>query len=218
MGKVSLKQAQEVMAKAGTNCDWEAVMSEQAQEAIKDPILFGQEFTHFLQNGGQAMPVTINGIVPPQGGRIHIMSVLVDESRDWEDVVKAVAGDVNPGGYIWLVGDKYPSVSTAELEMRTIFLVNFSQCMSSEDVLSWSRSEHLRPVTPRTVFAVGEHYPNLHAVLGMSRVSVISLEHCLSEGKLCICLVSLRERQSGISLQELASSRKRTDWFAFVRE
>lgn len=218
MGEVSREQALEVMAKAGTNCDWRMVTSRQAQEAIKDPIHFGREFAMFLQNGGQAMTVTIDGIVPPQGGRIHVMSVSVDESRRWEDAVKAVAGDINPGGYIWLVGDEYPSVSTTESNVRVIFLVNFGERVISEDVLVWSKGKSLHPVTPRTVFAVGEYRPNLNGVIGMGRISVVSLKCCFFEGKSCICGVRWSGQRRDIFLQEFACAWSKNNWFAFVRE
>jgi len=120
---VSLDQSHEVMAKIGTNCDWSAIPSDVAKEAYGDPKRLGAEFTRFLQNGGRMVVVTTDGIVLPPGARMHIVTVMVDESRPWDEAVNG-GGPNTPANYdIRKVGDQYPPTAGATPKMRVIYLL-----------------------------------------------------------------------------------------------
>ena len=217
MNQVSREQSLEVMAKLGTNADWSQVNSEMAQRIINDPTGSGQEFTRFLANGGRVTIVSTDGIIAPKGGKIHIISVPVDESHVWNDAVGAAGPNTGRDWNIWKVGDQYPPAATAQ-GLQQVILINFGKYMQSEDVLAWGKEQHLRPASPRSVFAIGEHCPNLNRDLAMDYMAVVSLVACSFGGERRVPRVwwSRSERESRLSW--FGNEWDGRCWFAFVRE
>ena len=216
MGQVSREQSLEVMAKLGTNTDWSQLDSEVMQRIIKDPTGSGREFTRFLANGGRVTIVSTDGITAPKGGKIHIVSVQVDESRAWKDAVSAAGPNTGRDWDIWKVGNQYPP--TAIRSSRQVILVNFGKYMQSEDVLAWGRTQNLRPASPRSVFAIGEHCPNLNRELVMDYMAVVSLVPCSFEGERRVTNVWWSRSGRKSYLRWFGSGWSVYDWFAFVRE
>lgn len=183
MGKVSREQALEVSVKIQTNINWDELDSELLQEILRDPIALGREATRFLQNRGRVMVVTTEGIVPPPGGKIHIVSVMVDESCPWKDAVKAAGPNTGSDWLVWQMGEQYPAVVGAKPTLWQIILVNFGKYTRSEDNLVWGKQQKLVPISPRAVLAVGEHCPTLNKDLGLDYMAAVSLVSCSFEGE-----------------------------------
>ncbi|MDP2816052.1 MAG: hypothetical protein Q8O19_05175 [Rectinemataceae bacterium] len=157
-------------------------------------------------------------ITAPEGGRIRIVTIPVDESRDWRDAISPLS-NTSPDSNVWKVGDQYPAVAGAKGK-RKIILVNFGEgsATSSETAIAWGKERGLRLITPREAFAVGEHKPNLHTELGLSFMAVVSLVTCSFSGKSRVCYSWWRgaERRAGLSW--FGGGWDGDSWFGFVRE
>ena len=219
MAEVGLKQGLEAMSKLFTKPNWSAISSEGLQKAI-DAQDIGEQFTLFLANGGRMQIVmTTDGITVPDGGRIRVVAVPVNESRDWSEAVKAAGPNTGRDWAIWRMGDQYPP-REAGSGLTQVILVHFGpgKHTKSEDNIAWAKSQGLVPASPRKVFAVGEYCPTLHRDLGMDSMAVVSLKQCSFEGgPYCICVwFGGSGRRARGDWFDCGWSDD--DWFAFVRE
>lgn len=155
-------------------------------------------------------------IAPPEGGKIHIVSVFVDEARPWDQAVRTADPNTPESYAVWKVGDQYPPQQFKN--DQEIILVNFGKYISSEDVIEWGRGQKLRPATPRSCFAVGEHILNLHTDLGVEYMAVVSLVQCSFGGSQRVCGVWRGRSGRGVGLCWFGSDWSGSYWFAFVRE
>jgi hypothetical protein len=220
MGKVSRDHALEAGAKIQTNIDWDQIDSKLLDEILKDPIALGREATLFLANRARMqVSITTDGIVIPQGGRIHIVPVAVNESRDWNEAVAAAGRNTDKGSDIWKMGDQYPP-SEVGSGLSKIILVNFGSGKNtlSQDNLAWAKSQHLVSASPRKVFAVGEHCPTLNRVLGMDSMAVVSLKECSFVGRQLVTCVWFYGSKRKAHLSWFGNEWGDGCWFAFVRE
>ncbi|MBI2604260.1 MAG: hypothetical protein HYW56_01835 [Candidatus Harrisonbacteria bacterium] len=114
-------------------------------------------------------------ITAPSNGKINIISVLVNEARQWPAVVRA-AGSETPQEYaVWTFGDLYPPKIGAVEGPRRIILAYFGEeGQWGEGAQKWGNGEGLRPSTPRAVCAIGEYHPKLFDRLNMDPVTVIA--------------------------------------------
>ncbi len=220
MGMVSRDQALESGAKLQTNINWDVLDSKHLQETFGDPIRLGREATFFLANGGRMQIIlTTDGIQIPEGGRIHIVAVPVNESRDWKESLSAAGPHTGRDWDIWRMGDQYPPTE-GQSGLAKIILVNFGPGKNtiSEANIAWAKSQKLVLASPRKVFAVGEYCPNLNRELGMDSMAVVSLEQCSFGGEQRVVSVWWREsgREAGRHWFALGWSGR--CWFAFVRE
>ena len=216
---VSLDQSHEVMAKAGTNCRWDEVRSEQAKEACRDPIRLGAEFTRFVQNGGRVTVMMTDGIIPPPGGRIQILTAVVDESRSWEDAVKAAGPDTGRDWDIWKVGGKYPPRPRAKPSLKHVVLCNFGKIIEScEEALTWGKEQKLKPVTPRVVFSISEHYPDLDQYLGIRDMDMLALQKCLCDGFQCVTYICFEDSRRKAIIDRFDINQSSYNWFVFEHE
>jgi hypothetical protein len=163
--------------------------------------------------------VTTDVVIPPEGGKIEILSVQANDSRSWEDAVSAAGPNTGRDWDIWRVGDFYPPMAGATEGLQEIILVNFGGggYMRSEEILAWAKSQRLIPGSPRKVFAVGESCPSLHWDLGTDVMSLVSLVPCSFEGRRRVPSVwwygSLRQAD----LRWFAYGWYAYNWFAFIR-
>lgn len=215
MGMVSREQALEVMAKLGTKADWSQLESDALQRSVVEDPNSGHEFTRFLANGGRVQ-ITADRIAAPEGGKILIVTVPVNEARLWENAVGAFSPDTDRDWDIWKVGDQYPPVAGAKPALQQIFLVNFGKFTRSEGNLIWAKEQHLVPASPRAVFAIGEHCPYLN--LAMDPMAVVSLVQCSFEGRQHVCDGWWCGSERGVRPVWFGSDWDDYDWFAFVRE
>lgn len=216
MGQVSREQALEVMAKAGTGVDWSQLDSEMIKAVINDPISLGREQTRFLANRGRVQIAATGGIIPPQGGRVLVVTVPVNKSRPWKDAVITAGPNTGRDADIWKVGDQYPPVAGAAQGLRQIFLANFGKYTRSEGNLIWAKEQHLRPESPRAVFAVLEHCPWLN--LAMDPMAVVSLIPCSFGGGRRVCDGWWYDSGREADLCWFESGWDDGYWFAFARE
>lgn len=204
MGEVSRGQALEAGAKLQTNIGWEQLDSKLLDEILKDPVALGREATLWLANRARMQIVmTTDGIVIPKGGRIHIVAVPVNESRDWKEAVAAAGPNTNKGWDIWKMDERYPPSETGS-GLAKVILANFGPGKNtmSQGNLAWAKSQGLVSASPRKVFAVGEHCPTLNRDLRMDSMAVVSLVECSFGGRQCVTSVWFggSERQGLIHL------------------
>lgn len=163
-----------------------------------------------------------NGKVPelvaPDGGRIHIVRVLVNPSRPWQNAVDS-AGPNTPSNYdVRRVADKYPPQDGA-VEEKEIILVNFGRTIPDTQVaVDWVKQYKLRPASPRPVFAIGECKPQLHRELGLDSMAVVSPEECTFDGGRRVCHVWWGGADRDCYLDWYDDEWDADFWFAFVRE
>ena len=157
-------------------------------------------------------------LTAPDGGRIHIVRVLVNPTREWQEAINA-AGPDTPSNYeVCKVADKYPPQDGA-VEEKEIILVNFGRTISDTKVaVDWGKQNKLRPANPRQTFAVGEYKPKLHRELGVNSMVVVSPDECTFDGYRRVCDVwwDDTDRFCGLSWDGLEWNADY--WFAFVRE
>ena len=122
---VSCRQSHHIAGLFGTNVDWEAIPFEAGEAISGDPTGFGRNATRFVQNGGRVTVMMTDGIIPPPGGMVQILSVPVDESRLWADAIKAATPDTGRDWDIWKVGGQYPPVSGARPSLKQVIIANF---------------------------------------------------------------------------------------------
>lgn len=218
MGKVSRDQALEAGAKIQTNINWDELDSDLLQEVLRDPIALGREATRLLQNRGRVMVVTTDGIILPPGGKVHIVSVPVDESRDWKDVVKAAGPNTGKGWDVWKMGEQYPPVVGATLNFQQIILVNFGKDTRSEDNLAWAKAQKLKPISPRAALAIGEHCPTLNKNLGLEYMAVVSLVPCSFGGERRFVYSWWSRSERKAARHRFGSGWDGDCWFGFARE
>lgn len=99
--------------------------------------------------------MTKQNIEPPDGGRIHIVSVWVDESRPWDEALTDGCHETSfPKALDYLKKFDYLFPSCDIRGPRDIFLVNFGREIRNEESLAWAWENDLIPVTPRAVLAI----------------------------------------------------------------
>ncbi len=157
-------------------------------------------------------------LVAPDGGRIHIVRVPVNPSREWQEAINA-AGPNTPSNYdVRKVADKYPSQAGA-IEGKEVILINFGRTISDTQVaVDWAKQYKLRPASPRPVFAIGEHKPQLHRELGTNSMAVVSPDECTFGGGRQVCSVWWSDASRDCDLDWCAYEWLADCWFAFVRE
>ena len=157
-----------------------------------------------------------HGITAPKGGKIHIVSVPVDETRAWEDAISAADPNSGRDRDVWKVDSQYPPVATQG--PQRVVLLNFGKYMRSETILAWGKTQNLRPASPRSVFAIGEHCPNLNRDLAMDYMAVVSIVSCSFDGGQHVPLVWWFRSERKADLGWFGGEWDEGCWFAFVRE
>ena len=157
-------------------------------------------------------------LVAPDGGRIHVLRVPVNPTREWQEAINA-AGPNTPSNYdVRKVADKYPP-QDGVVEEKEIILVNFGKTISDTRVaVEWGKQHGLRPASPRPVFAIGEHKPQLHRELGVNAMAVVSPEECSFDVVRRVCIVWWSDADRHCNLRWFGHEWSAYYWFAFVRE
>jgi hypothetical protein len=121
-------------------------------------------------------------VFPPQGARIHVVSVQVEKQRPWKERILAGCPDTNPGEKI-LTGEvesQYHSCNVREGEEHLV-LIHFLDgykgrggAYAWRDALLWAQSECLCKTTPQEVFCLVEQHPNLCRELNLHTICAVS--------------------------------------------
>ncbi|HEV3501145.1 MAG TPA: hypothetical protein VGZ92_12550 [Bradyrhizobium sp.] len=156
----------------------------------------------------------------PEGGRLHVLRVLVSPGREWQEAIDAAGPDTLKSYDVRKVGDKYPP-QPGDPREREIILVNFGKTIpDSQYALNWAKPHGLRPANPRQTFAVGEHKPELHRELKADPMVVVSLDDCIFGSERRVCRVWWGDAKRCAGLLSWFDVGWAADyvWFAFVRE
>lgn len=170
-----------------------------------------------LDGIGAGLPITIGTpIIPPPGGRFHILTVPVVRDRDWQEAVNA-AGPNTPADYnVHKVGDQYlPEGGSGKEEL---ILLNFPSGGSWDKAIAWAGQFGLERTVPRQVFAIGEHKPKLHEKLGLNPMYVVATEECSFDGNQRACYVWWLDSERGADLDWVSRFGSSLVWFAFRRK
>lgn len=168
-------------------------------------------FGRFLES----LKVELTDIEPPQGARVHVLKVKVQQGRDWQEAVNA-AGPNTPDHYnVRKVGDQYPPVGTEVIEEELI-LLNFPNGDGNWDkALAWAEAKGLKRTNPREAFAVGEQHPKLHEQLGQNPMYVVGTTDCSFEGGRRACCVWWDDSGRKANLPWVEYFSGAYGWFAF---
>ena len=160
---------------------------------------------------------------PTPWGRVHYLCVTVNHGRNWGDAIDAVGPSTLPSFHVRRVGDLYPPTlgSIAEEEL---VLLNLGQNGGGwNQALAWGKVKRLKLTIPRSVFAIGEYYPNLPAELGFdpmyddNTMHVVATTECLFDDDREACAVWWRDRKRGADINRLQTFGGAYDWFVFCR-
>lgn len=158
----------------------------------------------------------VNEIIAPESGKTHIVSVQVDDSRAWGNAVRAAGPSIANDWEIWGVGNYYPPVENAKSSLKQVILVDFCKYMRIKDVLNWGKIHNLYPASPRSIFAIGEYYPNLNRDLDEKYTNIISLVPCRFGKGLRVPFIVLDELGCVTGLLYCSDGGFDAGWFAFV--
>jgi hypothetical protein len=159
-------------------------------------------------------------LVPPPGGRLHSVRVLVSPQREWQKAINAASLDTpdTPDDYnVRKVGDLYPP-TTGPVEEVEMILANFGPNGGSwTKVLAWGKANDLALAVPRQVIAIGEKYPKLHEKLGMNSMHVVATAECVFMGDGRAFGVWWGRDEGVVTLSWVSDCGGDDAWFAFVR-
>lgn len=158
----------------------------------------------------------MEGLCAPQDGRVYRISVPVNESRSWHDMVTAAAPRTPANCTIFKVGNQYHS--TQESRTDDIALVNFGSDVSGMEALEWAATHSLQPTTPWQCFAVAEHNPKLYEALLVPSLAVVSLDPCSYNGQQMICRVWIERIGAESHIGSLYVQFIPIHWFAFIHK
>lgn len=151
--------------------------------------------------------------------KTHELSVIVDESRSWNQAVHAAGPDTRDEYLIWKIAELYPVRNGAANVRRQIVLVNFGNCkVDEDDALLWAREQGLSPASPRACFAIGEQHPGLLAELAAPVTALVSPEACSFQNEERICVVWWDRTKREVCLFPARSWWGPNCWFVFVRD
>jgi len=161
---------------------------------------------------------TVAELVPPDGGRIHIVRVPVRLNREWQEAINA-AGPDTPGNYnVRKVGDQYPPKGNEVVEVE-IVLMNFGPNGGNWDkAIAWANQYRLKRTNPRHAFGIGEHKPELHREFKMGYMYAVATEECAFEGDRNACDVWWSRSMRECSLDRVEDCGDSAAWFTFLRE
>lgn len=163
--------------------------------------------------------VPVAEIVAPEGGRLHTVCIPVDESVNWNTAVSAGFPNTPSNYDVWKVGDQYPPRPRVVSVKREIILINFGKEISNADIaFAWGKEHKLISASPRSIWALGKHKPQLNTELEQNVLAVASLEECAFSGdrRVPCGWWGGGERRAFLDLPD----HRWYDhcWFAFVRE
>ncbi len=171
---------------------------------------------------------TFAEIIPPQGGRIHIVRVLVDPARDWQEAMKVIGvgsskdqpGSTPQSREMYEAGRYYPP-QLGLIKERDVILMTFGMSVCDpQPAIDWGKDQKLRSTNPREWLALVEHKPKLNYEIGMHFMSAISPEMCpFLENRHIWFRALYCDRTRDCGLRWHGGTRKDDFyWFTFVRE
>jgi hypothetical protein len=160
-------------------------------------------------------PLGISTLTPPEGTRLHRLTVSVQLDEQWEDAISAAGPNTPLDFNVWKVAEQYPPTGKGRVEHELV-LLNYQQGGGSLDkALEWASQSGLRPTTPRDVFAVGSQYPNLHRDLGINPMYVVATTDCTFGGDRDACIVWWDDSLRKANLRHVSFFGASFGWFAF---
>lgn len=155
-------------------------------------------------------------LVPPPGGRIHILRTKVILGRAWQEAINAAGPQTLANYDVRKVDDLYLPTGTGTVEKEFILLHNSGAGFTA--ALEWAKKNWLHNTAPREVFAISENNPNLHRQLDVNPMCLAATTECVFEGDRQACCVWWRDTERVASLNWVEHFDVANDWFAFSRD
>lgn len=177
------------------------------------------ELDHLSGVFAEISTAQVTGIIAPEGGRLYRACVLVDESMDWDAAIDAGFPNTPSNYDVRKVGDLYSPKSGIKPAKRKMILVNFGKDIPNVDIaLTWGKERKLIPASPRSIWALGKHKPQLHTELGQDVLVVASLKECMFSGSRRVPYGWWHGAERGAFLFWPGGGWDVRCWFAFVCE
>jgi hypothetical protein len=157
-------------------------------------------------------------LTAPVWGRIHCVgNVPVRLDQDWQTAINEAGPDTPSDYVVRQVGHLYPSTGTGIVSTNLV-LVNLNGD-HYQDALVWAKQFGLSPASPRHVFALAKHHPNLPAELGMvDPCYIVSPQEVNFRGSARVCGVWFSGRVRWAVAYWVEDVGYRDVWVAFLRE
>lgn len=157
-------------------------------------------------------------LIPPPGGRVHVLRVPVTSDRDWQEAITAAGPNTPADDNVRKVSDLYLPVGTG-MNDEEFILVNLGPSGGSWDrAIEWGKQFKLERTQPRQVFAIGEHQPTLHRELKVNPMYVVATTECSFEGFQQACYMWWNGAGREADLRWLGRFTSARGWFAFSRK
>jgi hypothetical protein len=153
-------------------------------------------------------------IEPPEGGRVVVVRVLIDQSVAWPEAIET--GGPHVLNYdVCEVADQFPQKNGPALQ-EEIILANFGVLIPNVAyACEWAKRYGICAAMPRGVFAIGQHQPRVHRQLGMNPMAIVSPEECSFRGQKYVCGLWWCAEKRGAHLYRAESEFLDRTWFAF---
>ncbi len=172
-----------------------------------------------LRRGLQPALRNITPILPPPGGEIRILTVRVDDTRDWKEAINLGAPNTAYDQDIRLVASYYQPGKSSGC-MTEVACVNFGPRKVDEaEVVVWGHESHfLKPASSRTILSIGEQYPQLHREWNQECLFLAVQEYCNFDAKIVCPYLIYTDKVRLAALGRLDVPCVKSCWFAFVRK
>jgi len=118
-------------------------------------------------------------LIPPPGGRIHILKVKTQLDQEWQTAINTAGHDTPDSYNVRKVGNLYSPTGMGVAEEELILLNYPAGDGSWDKAIAWAKQFSLRKTDPRRVFAVGEGYPKFNYDIGPNPCYVVATEECM---------------------------------------
>jgi len=118
-------------------------------------------------------------IVAPEGGRMHVLHVKVDDMVPWLSAINEGFPNTPSHLAVCRVGHMYRS--SGSYGTRKIILVYFGDSVTSKDerrIRLWGLRNNLYLVNPRVIWAIGKTFPKLPGLLNQASSVIMTLMQC----------------------------------------
>jgi len=97
---------------------------------------------------------------PSWGNAVFVDDVPVCLHRDWSEAINETGSDTPDSHIVHRMGHLYPPTGWGVIRANFVLVSNQYSCLWM--ALDWAKQYGLSPASPRHVFALARHKPNLH--------------------------------------------------------
>lgn len=133
------------------------------------------ETARFLLQEESAWPEYLLNITPPEGGKVRLVDVQMDETEPWRHLLQSAGQPAQQE--LWNLGDKVPDLMRRPV--HHVALVTFGRFRGSGQVLRWGVKWNLsEPFNPRLCMYLAGRPAELSDILEAQKLGLVSLRVC----------------------------------------